>query len=71
MTAAMVRAAAAIVEACELDDNAIVTFTELGSEGAVFYIGTWKDRGARCIDRSGRWSGEIGSLLPPSMRGAT
>ncbi len=49
MTAAQIRAAAEIVESFGLMDNEIVTFTELGSEGAVFYSGTFKTRGPRYL----------------------
>ncbi len=57
MTAAQITAAAKLLDG--LDPQNIVTLCELGSEGAVFYIGTFMNRGPRyLIARDGSVSKE-------------
>lgn len=68
MTAAQITAAAKLVDG--LDPQNIVTLVELGSEGAVFYLGTFMHRGPRyLIARDGSVSKEQDERRTPTGDG--
>jgi hypothetical protein len=70
VTAAQIRSAALLVENAALMDNEIVTLVELGSEGAIFYTGTFGHRGVRhLIARDGTVSTEPSPVSAPHSPG--